>query len=104
MNNNLFRENLTYMKSIQEKQPPYCGRKSKKFTRSTRLEEEKLGTKDATQSKRALKKKDFSLSTLDSRSLKRHRFLSLQMLCISKVGMTFHMASLDCPCPWVFQH
>jgi len=35
------------MKSIQEKQPPYWGKKYKKLTRSTRIEKEKvkLGTK-----------------------------------------------------------
>jgi hypothetical protein len=53
------------MKSIQEKQPHYKGRKSK------RLEEAKLGMKVTTQPKRALKKEDFRLSTLDLQSSKR---------------------------------
>ena len=106
MNNNLLEEgeNRTYMKNIQEKQPLYWGRKSKMLTRSTRLEEKKLGTKDTTQFKRVLKKEDFSWSTLGSQSSKRHRFISFQMLHISKVGMTFHMNSLDCPRPCVLQH
>jgi hypothetical protein len=55
-NNNLIEEEkLTYTKSIQEKQPPYWDRKSKKLTRSTRLEEEKLGTEVTAQFKRELK-------------------------------------------------
>jgi len=53
--------------------------------------------KDITQSKRARKKEDFSWTTLDLQSLKRRWFLSLQMLHIGKVNMTFHMTSLDCP-------
>jgi hypothetical protein len=70
MNNNLLEEEekLTYTKSIQEKQPPYWGKKFKKLTISTRLEEEKLGTKVASQSKRELRKEDFNFSTLDLRS------------------------------------
>jgi hypothetical protein len=48
------------MKSIQEKQPPYWGQKIKELTRSTSLEEEKLGTKVTTRSKRTLKQEDFS--------------------------------------------
>jgi hypothetical protein len=60
MNNNLLGENLMYTKSIQERQPSYWGRKSKNLTRSTRLDEEKLGTEVTTQSKRAIKKVNFS--------------------------------------------
>jgi hypothetical protein len=48
------------MKSTQEKQPLYWSQKSRKFIRSPKLEEEKLGTKVIAQSKRALKKEDFS--------------------------------------------
>ena len=38
------------------------GQKSKNLTRSTRLEEEKLGTKFTAQSKRELKKEGFSFA------------------------------------------
>jgi hypothetical protein len=46
MNDNLLEEETkpSYMKSIQEKQPPYWCQKSKKLRRFTRVEEEKLGT------------------------------------------------------------
>jgi hypothetical protein len=106
MNNNLLleEENLKYTKVIQEKQQLYFGQKSKKLTRSIRLEEEKLEIEVTTQPKRALKKEDFSISTLDSWSSKRLQFLSLQKLHISRVGMTFHMASFDCPYPYIFLH
>jgi len=46
-----------YTKNTQEKQPLYW---SRKFKTSTRLEEDKLGTKVTVQSKRALKKDGFS--------------------------------------------
>jgi hypothetical protein len=49
-----------YTKSIQKKQPPYRDKKYKKLTKSTRIEEEKLGMKVTAQSKRALKNEDFS--------------------------------------------
>jgi len=52
------------MKSIQEKYPHYWGRESKKLTKSTRLEEEKLGTKETVQSKRELKDEAFNCNTL----------------------------------------
>jgi hypothetical protein len=42
-------------------QPPYWSRKSKKLTRSTRLEEENLGTYATTQSKRDLKRRILNL-------------------------------------------
>jgi hypothetical protein len=50
------------------------------------------------------RKDDFSWSTLYSRSSKRRWFVFLQMLHINKIGMTFHMASLECLHPCVFQH
>jgi hypothetical protein len=57
-----------YTKNTQEKQPLYWSRKFKTSTRLEedkffligRLEEDKLGTKVTVQSKRALKKDDFS--------------------------------------------
>jgi hypothetical protein len=36
---------------------------------------------------------------LDSLSSKIRRFLSLKMLHIKRVGITFQIASLGCPCP-----
>jgi hypothetical protein len=60
MNNNLLEEEA----KPSYKTKVYWGRKSKKLT-STRLEEEKLGTKVTAQSKKDLKE-DFNCSTLDS--------------------------------------
>jgi hypothetical protein len=47
------------LQSIQENPPPYWGQESKELTKSTRLEEEKLGNKETGQSKRKLKNEPF---------------------------------------------
>jgi hypothetical protein len=54
MNNNLLEEEAkpSHTKIIQEMQPTQWCRKSKKLTRSTRFEEEKLGRYAKAQSKR----------------------------------------------------
>jgi hypothetical protein len=57
MNNNLLKRKAHVHKKCTRKQPLYW---SQKFKKSTRLEEDKLGTKVTVQSKRALKKDDFS--------------------------------------------
>jgi hypothetical protein len=49
-------------------------------------------------------KEAFKSSTFASQSKKRRLFLSLQMVHLSKEGMTFQMASLDCPRPCVFNN
>jgi hypothetical protein len=75
----------------------------KKQIQFARFPEAKLGTYTITQSKRDLINEDLRKNTLVSLSLKRHRFISLQMLYIKKARITFHISSLGCPRPCNFQ-